>query len=68
MKLSNESIRSLKSIIKELYGLNYTDEQAQEAGLSIMRFVAAKNQRKQELVKAKGNGDGQISGNKRAVA
>ena len=51
MRLSSERIKSLQALLKELHGLDYTDEQAQEAGLAIMRFVAAKAQRKEELNK-----------------
>lgn len=49
MRLSSERIKSLQNLLKELYGLEYTDEQAQEAGMDIMRFVIAKAQRKTYL-------------------
>lgn len=58
MRLSSDSIKSLQILLKEL-DLNYTDEQAQEAGLLIMRFVVAKAQRKQELIKDMENNNGQ---------
>ena len=53
MKLSDERIKELKALLKRLYGLNYTDEQAQEAGLAIMRFVIVKTQRQRELTNKK---------------
>lgn len=49
MRLSDERIKELQVLLKELYGLDYTAEQAQEAGLAIMRFVIAKAQRQREL-------------------
>lgn len=49
MRLSSERIKSLQALLKKLYGLDYTDEQAQEAGVAIMRFVTAKAQRQQQL-------------------
>ena len=62
MRLSNERIKVLQALLKELYGLNYTDEQAQEAGMAIMRFKVAKAQREKELANNKGNNHGCISG------
>lgn len=53
MRLSDERIKELQSLLKELYGLDLSTEQAQEAGLSIMRFVLAKTQRQQRLNKNK---------------
>jgi len=49
MRLSDERIKELKGLLKELYGLDYNDEQTQEAGLAIMRFVIVKTQRQREL-------------------
>jgi hypothetical protein len=49
MRLSNERTKALQALLKELCGLELTDEQAQAAGLQIMRFVAAKSQREQQL-------------------
>jgi len=43
MRLSSERIKCLQKLLKELYGLEYTDKQAQEAGIAIMRFVVAKS-------------------------
>lgn len=49
MRLSNERIKSLQLLLKELTGKDYTDEQTHETGIAIMRFVVAKVQRKYEL-------------------
>ena len=53
MRLSHERIKSLQALLKELTGQNYSDEQAQEAGMAIMRFAIAKAQRKRELANHK---------------
>lgn len=68
MRLSEERIKSLKALMREKHGLELTNEQAQEAGMAIMRFVIVKTQRQRELAKKKGNDDGQIPGNNRAAA
>jgi hypothetical protein len=49
MRLSNERIKALQVLLKELCDLDYSDHQAQEAGMAIIRFVAAKAQREEEL-------------------
>ncbi len=59
MRLSNERIKSLRVLLLSKYGLELTDEQAQEAGFAIMRFVIAKAQREQELIKEMENNYGQ---------
>ena len=53
MRLSNERIKTLQIILKEEFDLDYSDEQAQEAGMAIMRFVIAKMQRENELTNHK---------------
>lgn len=58
MKLSTELINSLKLLLKEQYDLEYSDEQAQEAGLAIIRFVAVKAKREYELTN-----EGKTNGN-----
>lgn len=59
MRLSSERIKALQALLRELHGLELTDEQAQEAGLAIMRFVLAKAQIQQELAnKTEGNNNG----------
>lgn len=68
MRLSTERIKELQALLKELCGLELSDEQAQEAGLQIMRFAAAKAQRQQELTKNKGNSHGQVRRANKAIA
>lgn len=63
MRISNERIQALKLLLKEQYDLEYTDEQAQEAGLAIMRFVIAKSQRHARLIQMKEKNDEQLSAN-----
>lgn len=50
MRLNERRIKGLQVLMREKLGLELTDEQAQDAGLAIMRFLVAKAQRKQELV------------------
>lgn len=45
MKLSDERVKELQAILKEEFGLDYTAEQTQEAGIAIIRFALAKTQR-----------------------
>lgn len=42
MRISDKQIRKLQALLKDEFGLMYTDEEAQQAGLAIMRFVLAK--------------------------
>ncbi len=49
MRLSEERIKELQRLLKEQTGKDYTSEEAQQAGLAIVRFVIAKEQRAQEL-------------------
>jgi hypothetical protein len=49
MRLSTDRIKSLQALLKEQCGLEYTEEQAQAAGMAIIRFVMAKAQREKEL-------------------
>ena len=51
VRISPERIKELQKLLKEQTGKDYSDEEAQEAGLAIMRFVVAKEQRRQELSK-----------------
>lgn len=55
MRLSETQIKSLQALLKSEFGLDYTAEETQEAGLAIMRFVLVKTQRQQELVNNKEN-------------
>jgi hypothetical protein len=66
MRLSNERIQALQKILKEVYGLDYNEEQTQQEGLAIMRFWLVKTQRQQQLIKE--FDDGQLSGNSRFTA
>lgn len=50
MRLSNERIKRLQALLKEL-GLDYNDEQTQKAGIAIMRFVIVKAQSKNLITK-----------------
>jgi hypothetical protein len=64
MRLSTKSIKDLQVILTDQFGLKLSDEEAQEAGLSIMRFVSAKYIRAQELAKQnKENGNGDKTSN-----
>jgi len=49
MKLSDERIKELQAILNEEFGLDYTAEQAQDAGLAVIRFVLAKTQRQLDM-------------------
>lgn len=48
MRLSPKQIKELQKLLKEQTGKDYTDEEAQEAGLAIIRFVIAKETQKQK--------------------
>jgi hypothetical protein len=47
MRLSKERINQLQILLLKTYNLDLSDEETQEAGLSIMRFILAKHFRKQ---------------------
>ena len=47
MRLSYKRTKDLQALLKEMCDLELTEEQAQEAGLQIMRFVIAKTQCKE---------------------
>lgn len=49
-RISEKQLKKLKVLLKEQTGKDYTDEEAQQAGLAIIRFMAAKELRKAELV------------------
>ncbi|HKU18004.1 MAG TPA: hypothetical protein VJP80_01910 [Candidatus Saccharimonadales bacterium] len=66
--MSDERIKSLQLLLKAQTGRDYTDEQAQEAGAAIMRFVIVKAQRKHELEKLKENENGKQLGKTKATA
>ena len=54
MRISSQQLANLKVLLQELYGMKLTDEQAQEAGMAIIRFVIAKAQREEELTNMEG--------------
>lgn len=49
-RISKQQIQKLQKLLKEQTGKDYTDEEAQQAGMAIMRFVAVKEIRKAERV------------------
>lgn len=49
MRLSKERINALQKLLKDEFNIDYTDEEAQQAGLAIMHFAIAKERRKQEV-------------------
>ena len=57
VRFSYSRIQELQALLKEHYGLEYDEQQAQQAGLNIVRFIIAKNQRlKQQLAEEGENG------------
>lgn len=48
-RISTERIKELQKLLKEQTGKDYSDEEAQEAGMAILRFVIAKESRKMNL-------------------
>lgn len=49
MRISPSHIETLKVLLKKRYGLDYSDEEAQAAGMAILRFVIVKKQRTEEM-------------------
>ena len=47
MRLSEQQIKALQTLLNDEYGLEYSTEEAQQAGLAIMRFVLAKHRKNQ---------------------
>ena len=45
-RISPKRIKELQKLLKEQTGKDYTDEEAQQAGLAIMRFVYVKELQK----------------------
>ncbi len=56
MRLSAQHIKRLQTLLERHYDLIMTDEQAQQAGLAILRFRVAKQMRNATL-KANSNED-----------
>ncbi len=67
MKLSEKHIKSLRPLLNDLCGQEFTDEQVQEAGMAIMRFVIVKAQRRRELSINEENEYGQPDERTRAI-
>lgn len=55
MRLSSQQIKALQDLLKEQLNLDYSDEEAQQAGSAIMRFILAKHRRNQLLINNKEN-------------
>jgi hypothetical protein len=53
VRISPERIKELQKFLKEQTGKDYIDEEAQEAGLAIIRFVVAKKLHSQQSQKGK---------------
>jgi|GEM_PF-3104736 len=54
MKFNTERIQSLQVLLRDI-GLDYDNEQSQEAGLAIMRFVLAKHEYNSNLITEEGD-------------
>jgi hypothetical protein len=48
MRISPQRIKVLQKLLKEQTGKDYSDEEAQQAGLAIVRFVMTKERQKQQ--------------------
>lgn len=53
MRISDKRLKELQKLLKEQTGKDYSDEDAQQAGLAIMRFVLAKEKSNHELKRTK---------------
>jgi len=62
MRISNDRLQELKSLLKKNYNLELSDEEAQQAGLAIIHFVELKQWAKNRQI-VQSNGD--YNGNKR---
>jgi hypothetical protein len=58
MRISDKQIKELQLLLLEITGKEYTPEETQTAGLAIVRFVAAKELSKYQLIN-KENENGQ---------
>ena len=50
MRLNDERIKELKQLLEAEYGLILSDQQAQQAGVAIMRFIVSQYRRQQVLI------------------
>lgn len=67
MRFSPERIKELQRLLKEHCGVEYSEEQAQQAGIAIVRFIVVKERRRQELAKQGRNEYGKNSSEKLAA-
>ena len=67
MRFSPARIKGLQRLLKEHYGVDYSEEEAQRAGIAIVRFIIAKKHRKQELANQRRYGNGKLSSEKEAA-
>jgi hypothetical protein len=51
VRIKPEQLKKLQKLLKKQTGKDYSDEDAQQAGINIMRFVIAKEDRRGELKK-----------------
>ena len=51
VRISPHHLKKLQRLLKEQTGKDYSNEEAQEAGIAIMKFVLVKEQREQELIR-----------------
>ncbi len=63
MRFSRKLIQELQDLLKKQCGVEYSDEEAQIAGIAIVRFSIAKHQRSIEELN-KGNVYGKLSSSK----
>jgi len=49
MRLSDKQIKDLQALLLEMTGIEYSPEKAQSAGLAIVRFIYAKEHRKNQF-------------------
>lgn len=64
MRFSPELIKELQLLLKEQCGIEYSSEEAQTAGIAIVRFMIAKHQRTGDMTINKGNVYGKLSSEK----
>lgn len=48
MRLSQQRIRALQKLLKDDFGLDYSEEEVRQAGTAILRFVVAKLRKEAE--------------------
>lgn len=63
MRLSDKRVKGLQALLKSEFGLDYSAEEAQKAGLAIMRFIVSKY-RNGTLPAEVNNGNGKLNNTK----